>query len=261
MDCRLSISLIIKGTMNKREILRIINGNCSPFGLNLIKVLSAERANEAMAGPLKVHNLMPGAGSVVMIGNYGGRMWEILQADMEADPSKYDGHRDPVDDLSAEAIEAAVEELAGSGLRARAVYPWRQEACGWLPFQSWAPACGFGKMGLVGVVVHPEYGPWLSFRGAIILDAELEPDPPLEDFEPCAGCEAPCIEECPAGAVSREGCNVQKCLGARLFDSRCEMRCAAREACVYGGEYRFSREQITYHSFTGIQKIRRMMGH
>lgn len=247
--------------MEKGKVLALVSKHCEPAGLNLVKVLSAEKADESLSGPLKLHNLMPGAGSVLMIGNYGGSMWEILQADMEADPSKYDGNRDPVDDLSSEAIEGAVGELADSGLRACAVYPWRQEACGWLPFQSWALVCGFGKMGLVGVVVHPEYGPWLSFRGAIIVDAGVEPDPPLADFEPCEECEAPCIEECPAGAVSREGCDVRKCLGARLFDSRCEMRCAAREACVYGREHRFSREQITYHSFTGIQKIRRMMGH
>jgi len=239
----------------------MVKKHCDPVGLNLVKVLAAGKADESLAGPLKVDSLMPGARSVLVIGNYGGEMWEILQKDMDDNPARYDGNRDPVDDLSSAAIEAAVKEMTDFGLRACAVYPWRQEACGWLPFQSWALACGFGKMGLVGVVVHPEYGPWLSFRGAIITDAAINPDPPLAGFDPCGECEAPCVEECPAGAVSRKGCNVQKCLGARLFDERCEMRCAAREACVYGRAYRFSREQITYHSFTGIQKIRRMMGH
>ena len=213
-----------------------------------------------MAGAIKTGRLLAGARSVIVVGNCDDVMWNALQADIEASGDKYDSINDPVDTFTSAALESAVEELEEKGVSALATYPWRQEAGGWLPFQAWAAACGFGAMGVIGVVIHPDYGPWMGLRGAIIMDAELEPDP-AEDFDPCGKCDAPCFDACPAGAVSREGCNVRKCIRTRLSEHTCEDRCAAREACVFGKEYRYGRDEITYHSITGIQKIRRMMGH
>ncbi len=247
--------------MNKKDVIKLLRQHCDPIGLNLIRVLSARRADEAMAGPIKTGHLLAGVSSIIMVGNYGPAMWEALQADIEADRERYDSLDDPVDVFTSRSMENAAEELAAKGATALAVYPWRQETSGFLPFQAWSIACGFGAMGLTGVVIHPTYGPWLSLRGAILTDIEMEPDRQLVDFDPCGKCAAPCFKACPGDAVSREGCDVQKCLRARLFDPACETCCTAREECVYGKEYRFSREEITYHSFSGIRKIRHMMGH
>jgi len=256
-----SKDLKFESRMKSDKTKEIVEKHCGPAGLNLIRGLGGATADEAIVGPIKTGHLLAGAKSVIIIGNYGPEMWEKLQSDIERNREFYDAINDPVDVFSSRAIESAVDELKQNGLNAVGVYPWRQEAGGFLPFQAWGVACGMGAMGIIGVVIHPTYGPWNSFRGGIILDAPIEPDDALDDFNPCKKCEAPCMEACPAGAISRDGCNVQKCLGARLFDERCETVCAAREACVYGKDYRFHRDEITYHSFTGIEKIRRAMGH
>lgn len=246
--------------MNKNSIIEIIAGKCKPRGLNIFKTVAASTADAAIKSPIKTGLLQAGAKSVVVIANYGGEMWKALQADIEINHGQYADITDPVDLFSSTAIEAAAEELRRKGIAVYTAYPWRQEAGGYLPFQAWGVSAGMGSMSIVGVVVHPEYGSWNSFRGALILDAEIEPDASLDGFDPCADCKAPCIAACPAGAISKSGCNVQKCLGARLFDSRCECLCSAREACVFGIEHKFHRDEITYHSFTGTQNLRRLIG-
>ena len=57
---------------------------------------------------------------------------------------------------------------------------------------------GLGVIGRNNLLVTPEFGPRVRLRG-IFIEAELEPTGPI-DFDPCAGCDAPCHSACPRGA-------------------------------------------------------------
>ena len=62
-----------------------------------------------------------------------------------------------------------------------------------------AVLAGLGVIGKNNLPVTPEYGSDLRLRG-IFLEADLEPTGPMDDFDPCNGCDMPCHSACPRGA-------------------------------------------------------------
>lgn len=60
---------------------------------------------------------------------------------------------------------------------------------------------GLGVYGKSGLLIHPVLGNRMCL-GAIMTDAEIEPDSPLQNFEPCIECSR-CIDACPAQAFTR----------------------------------------------------------
>ena len=77
---------------------------------------------------------------------------------------------------------------------------------------------GLGVYGRSGLLINPVIGNRMCI-GAVMTDAVLEPDSPLEDFHPCDNCSA-CIDSCPAGAFDStlfypESWNMEKCISKR----------------------------------------------
>jgi hypothetical protein len=96
--------------------------------------------------------------------------------------------------------------------------------------------------------IHPELGPWWAYRALIALagdSSELVPATPLGDA--CAGCPAPCVAACPAGAVRLGGFSVADCHARRLTAPACHLSCDARLRCVRGVEHRYTDEQLAFH--------------
>ena len=62
-----------------------------------------------------------------------------------------------------------------------------------------AVLAGLGVFGRDNLLITPEYGPRVRLRG-IFLEANLEPTPRLEGFDPCAMCSKPCQRVCPRTA-------------------------------------------------------------
>jgi len=63
---------------------------------------------------------------------------------------------------------------------------------------------GLGVYGRCGIIITPKYGPKVNF-GAVLTDAELEPDEKLTNFTPCLNCQV-CVDLCPPKAI-RENLN------------------------------------------------------
>ena len=76
-----------------------------------------------------------------------------------------------------------------------------------------AVLAGLGVIGRNNLVVTPEYGPRIRWRG-IFMEADLEPTGPLEGFDPCAGCAEPCRTACPKAAFA----------GGRFTRALCKQR-------------------------------------
>ncbi|MBN1322001.1 MAG: epoxyqueuosine reductase [Thermoleophilia bacterium] len=66
-----------------------------------------------------------------------------------------------------------------------------------------AVLAGLGCIGLSNLLITPEYGPCVRLR-ALTLDVDLPSTGPA-DFDPCAGCDAPCRAACPQGAFGSGG--------------------------------------------------------
>lgn len=72
---------------------------------------------------------------------------------------------------------------------------------------------GLGVMGRNNLLITPDFGPRVRLR-ALLLDADLPPTGPLVGFDPCTGCEAPCLVACPqeafgGGSYQHERCRRQ----------------------------------------------------
>jgi ferredoxin len=81
---------------------------------------------------------------------------------------------------------------------------------GWLSLRHVAVEAGMGTLGLEVNLLTPEFGPRV-YHGAVLTDAELAPDPRLQD-QLCIGetC-GRCLLACPPDAVLHWGLDKRKC--------------------------------------------------
>ena len=73
-----------------------------------------------------------------------------------------------------------------------------------------AHLAGLGVIGKNNLLVTPEFGTRVRLRG-IFMEAELEPTGPMNDFDPCTGCDMPCHDACPRGAFRNGSYEQARC--------------------------------------------------
>jgi ferredoxin len=66
-----------------------------------------------------------------------------------------------------------------------------------------AVAAGLGKMGIHRNVIHPRFGNFILL-GAVLMDAEVQQESPMLDYNPCVECKL-CVSACPVGAIGMDG--------------------------------------------------------
>jgi hypothetical protein len=143
------------------------------------------------------------------------------------------------------------EGLDGGGISYRLFFPFVDSRPA-LPFQRLGRAAGLGAPGPLGLQIHPIYGPWWAYRAVLALGLDSLPEPPVGDG--CAGCDAPCVAACPAGAVRLGGFSVIDCHAQRRHDPACRLACAARSRCVRAPEQRYSDEQLAFHMAASLPR-------
>ena len=80
-------------------------------------------------------------------------------------------------------------------------------------------------------LIHPDYGLWHGYRGALLFADAIKLPPPDRRASPCASCpDRPCLSACPAGAFDGKSYDVPACARHLV---------AAPEADLHG--YRLSR--------------------
>lgn len=73
-----------------------------------------------------------------------------------------------------------------------------------------AVAAGLGTFGRHNLVIHPQFGTWVTFS-AFITNLELESDEKVKE-NPCTNCNI-CVKNCPAKALDEEGkTDIAKCM-------------------------------------------------
>jgi epoxyqueuosine reductase QueG len=121
----------------------------------------------------------------------------------------------------------------------------------YLPFQQWAMRAEGLKPSPLGILMHPEYGLWHAYRGALLFDVEIPIQAPREVIHLCDLCVGkPCLKACPVGAYSEAGFAYQACLDHVRGPSGEPCRttgCLDRNACPYGAAYRYPAEAQAFH--------------
>jgi hypothetical protein len=196
------------------------------------------------------------AATVVLFGFVGGTQWPVFAASAEL----ADGRPNPLDRWSRRVIDAM-----GAHYGAVALYP--TDGPPWLPFQQWARRAEPVHVSPLGVLIHPDYGLWHSYRGALSFRGCLSLPEADGRPSPCSSCiDKPCLHTCPVGAwapgsspahapghFDRRACagHVASKDGMDCF----HLSCRARRSCPVGAASRYGATQSQFHmtAFLGGQ--------
>ena len=199
--------------------------------------------------PTADDNMPPLAGggaaqTIVLVGFSGEIGWSTFAASSEGN----DGAPDPLDRWS----QRVVGDLAAQ-LDATAFFPFGGAPR--VPFQRWAQRAESLHHSPLGILIHPRWGLWHSYRGALAFVERYEIPPATPEASPCDSCVAkPCLTACPVGAFSgtptEQRLDTVKC-GAYLEQSaglNCRTRgCFARRACPVGAAFTYTPAQAKFH--------------
>lgn len=180
------------------------------------------------------------AGTLVLVGNVGSDVWEPFAAAGFLDRSEH-----PLDDWSREVVTALARDLGADPL-----FPFGGPP--FLPFIRWALRADTVWPSVMGPLIHPRYGLWHAYRGALSFPErfDLPPSDPAAR-RPCDDCdERPCLAPCPVGAVREGDFDAAGCADWLTARPRCACRragCLARRACPVGPEYAYGPTHAAFH--------------
>jgi hypothetical protein len=225
------------GPVTSNGVLSELRAALAPHGVFLRGVVNLA---EGEAAPLL--NDGQAARSVVLLGNIGGSLWPSFQRWRDGLPDR--GGENPLDRWSKAVIKPVAQHLG-----ATAYFPSDPP---WQPFQQWAMRAEGMKPSPLGILIHPQYGLWHGYRGALGLDRELAATVPAGQSHACDHCrDKPCLSSCPANAILAAGFQRMPCrshLKTRQGEAGClSSGCVARNACPVGTEHRYSAEQLHFH--------------
>lgn len=230
----------------------------APFGLNLIGVTTPAAYDALVPASHQLGGTGPARG-IVVIGNGGGGFWAAYRDHCDQH-DRWSEREHPLDDFTTLVMERYALPVAERlGLAPQLRLPFQETA---LSFVHLAEAAGLGRRGLLRVLLHPEFGPWLALRGALLITEAPAAPRPAAGFDPCPSCrDRPCVSACPGGAMTpTEGWDVPRCIDfrvARADENPCATRCHARVACVYGRRHVYPDDALAYHHERAFAVMRR----
>ncbi len=182
----------------------------------------------------------------IMIGNVGQSLWPIFKRSSEFQNAV----TNPLDTYSRRVMAFIADELGG-----QAVSP--SDGPPYYPFQQWAVQAEGLRASPLGVLIHPQYGLWHAYRGALLFNVAPSVIEVLTRAQasrqqishPCDSCqEKPCLDVCPIDAFGGSY-QFKSCATYVLQkDNAChQMGCQARLACPIGKNHRYNTTQQRFH--------------
>jgi len=180
------------------------------------------------------------AATLLLLGLVGSKKWSVFANSPEAN----DGDVDPLDRWSRRIIDGLAASFDGVAL-----YPFGGPP--YLPFQRWARKADSVHPSPLGMLIHPHWGLWHSYRGALAFRRHFALPPRVPIPSPCAACAAkPCLSACPVGAFAPERYDVASCvrhLTTPAGRDCVELGCRARNSCPVGAAHRYGADQAMFH--------------
>jgi hypothetical protein len=191
----------------------------------------------ADAATLLPHSMA--AGTVVLLGFTGSAQWSRYACSREAS----DGLPDPLDRWSRRVVGGLAREFNGTDF-----YPDDKPA---VSFQRLAERCEPVHRSPIGIMIHPEWGLWHAYRGALAFQRRMELPHLARAPSPCDSCAGrPCLTACPVDAFTPDGFDSQRCIGhvESALGAECRERgCLARRACPVAPSARYVPAQAKFH--------------
>jgi hypothetical protein len=187
--------------------------------------------------------------TLVLVGFAGSQGW----GSFARSPEFGDRTGNPLDRWSRRVVGTLASKLGGT-----AFYPFVGPP--FLPFMAWAQRAEPVAPSPIGMLIHPDWGLWHSYRGALGLATRLGLPPPDRRISPCVGCSArPCLTSCPVGALTPgryDSINCAAHLAAAAGTGCLGAGCLARRACPVGRRAQYEPAQAAFHmqAFLGAQR-------
>jgi hypothetical protein len=177
--------------------------------------------------------------AVALVGNVGSSYWPAFTQSKEY----ADGKPDPLDRWSRRVAGELVQTI-----NAEPVFPFQGPP--YLPFQQWAKRAEALQQSPLGLMIHPEFGLWHSYRFGLLVKDTIEHSQTVQQ-SPCQSCIGqPCLNTCPVNAFTINGYDVDSCAGylRQTASAECfEHGCMARFSCPAGRQYRYEDAQSRFH--------------
>ena len=182
------------------------------------------------------------AASIALVGNVGSSTWPAFRAWQDGRADR--GGADPLDGWSKAVIGPVAAALGATA--------WFPSDPPWQPFQQWAMRAEGLRASPLGILIHPHFGLWHGYRGALGFAQPLDEVEPLAADHPCDRCpDKPCLTRCPVSGVAPSGFDVAACSGHLRTQaghvSCMASGCLARAACPVGAEHRYVEDQRRFH--------------
>jgi hypothetical protein len=244
------------------SLLLDIRRSAQDAGMNLVGAVPAPTFDATQPCGRRVEEFLPGCGTVLVLGSGGKEFWSRLCDHLGGAEPKPSIFHHPVNAYTASIAGNILDELGAQGCRGRAVYPDDRRS---LNFLQLAESAGFGTVSpVIGLLLHPDFGPWVSLRAALLLQGE--PFGSLDDrslgdsFSPCVDCAKPCVQACPVGVHDgRGGADLRACASHR-HHGNCEGGCDVRRACPVGAQHRYDSAEERFRHAYSLFAMRRHFG-
>lgn len=177
--------------------------------------------------------------AIVLLGNAGPAMWRAFTRSPEASLAC-----NSLDRWTSRVVKAIAQDVA-----AEAIFPFAGPP--FHPFMRWAKRAETVHPSPLHLLIHPVYGLWHAYRGALLFRRRLAPEGPDGARSPCVSCSTrPCLTACPVHAFAGGRFAVDACrtfvAGPPGEDCR-TLGCVARRACPIGRAYHYEPEQSAFH--------------
>lgn len=211
--------------------LILVRDQAARAGINLFGLVDAARFDRCQPKERRLGNVLRGCGTALVLGTAGRG---LLQNQAESSSGPQNGEARALAAVRATAIASRAAGpctlvLAGAGAPVN--------------FARLGEAAGFGTVSPVsGLFLHPEFGPWLRVRAALLFPGQpfgAIPEASIADrFHPCCSCARPCLAACPAAALDGAGGQHAGHCEQHRLEGGCEQVCCSRHACPLGAAHR-----------------------
>lgn len=189
------------------------------------------------------------AGTCVLLGFTGRAQWHMFAKSAEA----HDGLPHPLDRWSRRVIGPLAREFDALDF-----YP---NGTPQLPFQRLAARCDPVHSSPIGLLIHPHWGLWHSYRGGLLLNERIDLPMVPSCAHPCSACATkPCLSACPVGAFNSDAFDLDACVShlRSPAGSDCRERgCQARRACPVGVRFSYHADQARFHMTAFLRSVQR----